>query len=58
MTFDCSTIKPLSHWDLFLHLKIKHAMQGDSEVPSCLNFVDLAHVPVSSCNSKCARTRE
>lgn len=52
MTFDRSTIKPLSHWDLFLHLKIKHAMQGDSEVPSCLNFVDLAHVLVSSCNSK------
>lgn len=52
MTFDHSTIKPLSHWDLFLHLKIKDAMQGDSEVPSCLNFVGLARVLVSSCTSK------
>lgn len=52
MTIDRSTIKPLPHWDSVFHLKIKDAMQGDSEVSSCLHFVDLAHVGVSSCNSK------
>lgn len=52
MIVDRSTIKTLSHWDSFFHLKIKDATQGDSDVPSSLHFVDLAHVLVPSCNSK------